>query len=203
MTPEDPEVGAEDADFLLALSDFGRVVQGLASDPLVHLETFGAIAGGILVAGGRRIEFDLLDPTAFAGTHSGAKFFDYIRRYRSVPGREGPFVTPAAVWYMRLCVPDWLTYVQKILRDLRAGAPWSWMGTVLAIARRFGTQAEIVPRIRATQEAARMARLLPAGSTRRASSKRSSAGSPEGRNPSAGLIRSPASSGTAPQRGGA
>jgi hypothetical protein len=151
----------EDVDLMLAVSDYGRVVRGFAGDPSVQIEAHGPIAGGFLLAGGRRVEFDLLDPSAFSGERSGNEFFDYVLRYRSRPGSEGRYATPPVVWYMRLTVPDWLSYVQKILRDLRAGAPWRWMEVVRHIARRFGTEGKMVSRIENAKEAARMARLLP------------------------------------------
>ncbi|MCI4347238.1 MAG: hypothetical protein L3J97_01300 [Thermoplasmata archaeon] len=151
----------EDVDLMLAVSDFGRVIRSLAKDPTAYVEKVGAIAGGFLIAGDRRIEFDLLDPSAFSGERSAVEFFDYVFRYRSRAGPEGRYAAPPVVWYMRLMVPDWLTYVQKILRDLRAGAPWSWMEIVLDIARRFGTRADLVPRVAEAREDARMARLLP------------------------------------------
>lgn len=153
----------EDVDLMLAVSDYASVVKKLGEDPRVFIESVGGMAGGFLTAGGRRIEFDLLNPSSFSGNRTGEEFFRYVLRYRSQESSEGRYVLPPVVWYMRLLVPDWLTYVQKILRDLRAGAPWHWMVDVLDLGRRFGTRERLAPRVDEAREAARIARLLPVG----------------------------------------
>lgn len=44
---------------------------------------------------------------------------------------------PKVVWYMRLVIDRWELYVPKMLRDLRAGVPWSTAEEVQRLADRF------------------------------------------------------------------
>lgn len=53
---------------------------------------------------------------------------------------------------MRLAIPDWETYVQKILRDVRAGVPEETREDALAVARVFGVEETLRPRAEKVEE---------------------------------------------------
>ncbi len=58
---------------------------------------------------------------------------------------------------MRLVVPNWLIYVQKTLRDIRAGVPEETLEDVLAMARVLGVEDTIRPRVEKTRDVIAMA----------------------------------------------
>jgi hypothetical protein len=57
---------------------------------------------------------------------------------------------------MRLAIPDWEIYVQKILRDVRAGVPEAKLDDVMEIAGVLGTAELLEPRVSKTRETIRM-----------------------------------------------
>jgi hypothetical protein len=113
--------------------------------------------GGHVLVRGALVRFDLLDPAAYSGRRSGADFFGYVTRYESDPSPLGRMARPPVVWYMRAVIDRWELYVPKILRDLRAGAPWSTVDGVRRIARRNGVEAVLEPRLESIRRAARVA----------------------------------------------
>jgi len=150
----------DDVDLMLTVSQFEPIIEKLSHDLEVYINVSGNIAGGHVSMDGRKIEFDLLNPSSFSGRRSGDEFFDYVLKHRSKQTELGPTAQPQVVWYTRLMVPDWETYIQKIVRDLGNGAPWRWIEGVKAIARRFGTANLLASRINELQEAARVAGVL-------------------------------------------
>ena len=157
---------SRDVDVLLLARTYEKGVDALDHDPSVVSITreSGQMAGGHFMVGPTLVRFDLLDPGAFSGRRSGDEFFDYVARYGSRAGPEGRVATVPVVWYMRLVIEGdaWLVQVQKILRDLRAGAPWSLMTRVRVLARRFGEDAKISARIERVRIEAERAGLLAA-----------------------------------------
>jgi hypothetical protein len=57
------------------------------------------------------------------------------------------FASLEAVWYTRLMVRRWRVYADKILADVVANANLGRLNEVREIARRFGTEQTVAPRI--------------------------------------------------------
>ncbi len=150
-----------DVDVMVLPGDYRRAVEAIDRDPSVASMDRGpaSIPGGHVIVRGQLVRFDLLDPAAYAGVRSASEFYRYVRRYGSEPSPAGRVARPAVVWYMRLVIDPYELYFPKILRDLRAGVPWSTVDAARRIARRFGVRARVGPRIRLLAEVAEIARL--------------------------------------------
>lgn len=145
--------GTEDVDFAVTMRDFGRVMKQLEDDPRFRdVENLGTIGGAQFFTGNRWMDVDFVNPKLFRGNKSGDAFIRYIRRYRSRKTPAGPVARPEVTMYMRLIGPDWAIYVQKILRDIRAGVPEDTLEGALAIARVFGVEEILRPRMRKTKD---------------------------------------------------
>ena len=155
---------SHDVNALLMAREYSRLVGEIDKDPGVVSMTReeGEMAGGHFIAGQSLVRFDLLDPSAFSGKKDGDEFFDYVHQYASTKEGDIPYADPAVVWYMRLLVggEGWRVQVPKLLRDVRAGAPWELLDRVREIASRFGVQETLGHRIPILQEQARRAGLL-------------------------------------------
>ena len=81
-----------------------------------------------------------------------------MMNYRSAKGPNGNVARPEVVWYMRLVIPDWEIYVQKIMRDVRAGVPASLMDEVEEIGKVFKVQYILRERMQAAREYLEMSR---------------------------------------------
>ncbi len=153
-----------DVDVLLLAREYTTGVDALDHDPTIVSMTRerDEMAGGHFVDGPALVRFDLLNPRAFSGHRPGDAFFDYVERYGSRASSEGAVATVPVVWYMRLVIEgdSWLVQVQKILRDLRAGAPWSLSKDVLRIATHFDVQTRLKERLGLVRQEAERAGLL-------------------------------------------
>lgn len=98
----------------------------------------------------RTVEF--LDPGYFSGERSPDEFIDYVKRYRSTKERVGYIVDPEVVFFMRLMVVDWEIYVQKIMRDIKAGLSIDLLQDVIRISENLGVKEKIEPRVEKTKE---------------------------------------------------
>ncbi len=149
---------SRDVDALLMTKEYARVVEEVDHDPAVVSMTreAGQMAGGHFVVDQSLVRFDLLDPQPFAGRRPADDFFDYVARFGSRERNGLRFARTATVWYMRLVLPGeaWRVQVPKVLRDVRAGAPWSLLTTVGRIGRRFGVHDRLLPRLRVLREQA-------------------------------------------------
>jgi len=156
---------SQDVDALVMTKQYGAAVRALDKDPSVvsFSHERNQMATGHFHTRYRLVRFDLLDPTAFAGTSAGDDFFDYVARHGSVLTEDGRMAKVAVVWYMRLVIEgdSWTAQVGKILRDLRAGVPWETTSGVRRIARRFGVGQRVDQRLLTVEDAARLAGLLP------------------------------------------
>ena len=154
-----------DVDVLLMAREYARAVDALDHDPSIVSMTRegGEMAGGHFVVGHSVVRFDLLNPEAFSGRRSGDDFFDYVARSGSRKTSGVAYAKVPVVWYMRLVIEGeaWMVQVQKILRDLRAGAPWGLTKDVDRIARRFGVQARLRDRMGLVRQEAQRAGLIP------------------------------------------
>jgi hypothetical protein len=145
--------GTEDVDIAVTMREFTRVLEELERDSRFRdVESLGTIGGAQFFTGDRWLEVDFVNPQLFRGKKSGDAFIRYVKRYRSRPTPVGRVAHPAVTWYMRLVVPDWQIYVQKILRDIRAGAPEEFLETALAIGGFFGVKELLRPRVGKTRE---------------------------------------------------
>jgi hypothetical protein len=155
---------SQDVDALLVARDYARAVRILDKDPSVESfsEEEGRMATGHFHSRFRLVRFDLLDPSAFSGARSGDAFFEYVARHGSELSNEGRVATVPVVWYMRLAIEGdaWTAQVGKILRDVRAGAPWALKARVLRIARHFGLAPLVSERWRMVEEGGRRTGLL-------------------------------------------
>jgi hypothetical protein len=152
-------VGTMDLDFAIALKDYTTVLTKMASHPRVRdMEDLGTIAGCKFRVETRWVDVEFINPKLFCGKSPPDHFIDYVRRYRSEHTDLGPCATPPVVWYMRLAVPDWQIYVQKIIRDFRAGVPEKTLEDAVAIAAHFGIRELIESRVRQAREMIELAR---------------------------------------------
>jgi len=150
-------IGTGDIDVAIALKDYAKVLEKLRAHPRVrNVEDVGTMAGSEFRIGTRWVDVEFINPKLFAGKRPPDDFIDYVRRYRSERTELATFAAPEVVWYMRLAVPDWQVYVQKILRDVRAGVPSSFLDKVLDIARHFDVLDVLAPRV---EEARKMIEL--------------------------------------------
>lgn len=150
--------GTEDVDFAVTMREFNRVLAQLNDDPRFReVESLGTMGGAQFFTGDRWLDVDFLNPKLFKGEKSGDGFIRYIKRYRSRRTSAGPVANPEVTWYMRLIVPDWAIYVQKILRDLRAGVPEETLRGALAVAQVLGVEETLRPRVGKTKEFIRRA----------------------------------------------
>jgi hypothetical protein len=146
-------IGTLDVDVAIALRDYARILETLRAHPRVrHVEDLGTMAGCEFRVGTRWVDVELIKPALFSGRLPPDAFIDYVKRYRSERTDVGPVATPGVVFYMRLAIPDWEVYVQKILRDVRAGVPQATLDEALAIAGHFGVRSTVEPRVRRARE---------------------------------------------------
>ena len=132
----------------VALKDYPRVLETLRRHPRVrNVEDLGTMAGCEFRIGTRWVDVEFINPRLFAGKGPPDDFIDYVRRHRSERTDVATFATPEVVWYMRLAIGDWEVYVQKILRDVRAGVPPSLLDKVLDIAKHFDVLEVLAPRV--------------------------------------------------------
>ena len=151
------ETGTEDVDLLVSLAEYQGTFEKLAGDRnFRHMEALETIGGGQFFTGDRWIDLDFINPRLFRGKLSAERFVSYVKRYRSRKTAFGRVAAPEVTWYMRLVVPDWEIYVQKILRDIRAGVPDELLGEALAIARHLGVDDVVRQRIEKVKEMAGM-----------------------------------------------
>ena len=148
----------QDFDVMVLPKGYARAVERIDRDPAVVSMSRGPaeMPGGHVLVRGTLVRFDLLDPAAYSGVRRGEEFYGFVARYRSDLTDLGRIARPEVVWYMRLVIDQWVVYVSKILRDLRAGAPWSIATKVDRIAHRFGVQRMIRERMEHLKEDARV-----------------------------------------------
>jgi hypothetical protein len=162
-----------DFDVMVVPKGYARAVELIDRDPAVVSMSRGPaeMPGGHVLVRGTLVRFDLLDPAAYSGVRPGGEFYDFVARYRSDVTRLGRVARPEVVWYMRLVIDDWELYVSKILRDLRAGAPWTIATKVDHVARRFGVQPIVRARMEQLREDARVVGLDPGSPSGRSASR--------------------------------
>jgi hypothetical protein len=137
--------GTKDVDILLPSAEYGRA-EFLRSEGLTVLSNTGNFTNGYLhLSSGRTVVWDVLNPDLFGGE----PFYEFVRSRGSKAWAVGRVASPAVVYYTRLLVKGdhGRRYMLRIRRDLDEGAPDSWVRGTLAIAKRFGAEATVRPKV--------------------------------------------------------
>lgn len=146
-------IGTTDLDFVLTPKGFDRVEKRLENSSRFKirdkiktmLET-----GFMFENTWQTVEF--IDPATFSGDKGPDDFIDYVKRYRSIKKEIGHVAKPEVVFYMRLMIVDWEIYIQKILRDIRAGIPEEVLDDVIEISKNLDVKDKIKPRVKKTKK---------------------------------------------------
>lgn len=140
---------SRDVDALVLPREYARAVRELDHDPEVVSisKEPGSLVSGHFIASGSLIRFDLLEPNAYSGDRTGEEFYQYVGHYRAVEQEGLTIAKPPVVWYMRLTIDDWRTYVPKILQDLQSGGDLRWLDEALDVANRFGRGPAVAERV--------------------------------------------------------
>jgi hypothetical protein len=137
--------GTKDVDILLPSAEYGGA-EYLRSEGLTVLSNTGNFTNGHLqLPGGRTVVWDVLNPDLFGGE----PFYEFVRSRASKAWVVGRIAAPPVVYYTRLLVKGdhGRRYMLRIRRDLDEGAPDSWVRGTIAIAKRFGTEATVLPKV--------------------------------------------------------
>jgi len=147
------DIGTEDIDFVITPKGFDEIDDELEKSSkfriidkiktMIETKFFFENAW-------RTVEF--LDPGYFSGDRSPDEFIDYVKRYRSTKEKVGYIADPEVVFFMRLMVTDWEIYVQKIMRDIRAGLSVDLFEDVIRVSENLGVRGKIEPRVEKTKE---------------------------------------------------
>lgn len=147
------EIGTYDLDFVLTAKGFSEIESKLkdSSDFRVIDRVKTMIESEFMFENTwRTVEF--IDPGYFSGEKTPDGFMDYVKRYRSVKKNIGHVANPEVVFFMRLMIQDWEIYIQKILRDIRAGLPLTLLDDVIDISKTLGVEEKMNPRVEYTKE---------------------------------------------------
>jgi len=147
------DIGTYDIDFVLTTKGFSELEDRLKESPRFKVvdKIKTMIESEFMYENTwRTVEF--LDPEYFSGKKSGDEFIDYVKRYRSTKKDIGYVADPEVVFYMRLVITDWEIYVQKILRDIKAGLPVTVLDDVMDIAETLGLKEKMKSRVEYTKE---------------------------------------------------
>ena len=159
--------GSLDIDIIVVSEDYKETLEKI---PKV-LETLGLHAALIdehpimslfeVSAGQKIIELEVVN-SGFYSTRKN-EFFGYAKQYRSVVKGGVRYAKPGLVWYMRLFLVDWKTYLYKCIRELsmarKSGCGFDFkeqLNNVLEIARAFGTEKKIRSRVKALEKMGRV-----------------------------------------------
>ncbi len=144
-----------DVDVMVTTADYRAALARLGADTeLTQAWDGGAVTRfGIRGAGGTPL--DVVDAGVFAGTRTADEFFDFLVHEESTEADGIRYVSAAAVWYTRLLTKRWRVYAEKIVTNVLDGVSPERLDQVEAIARRFGTDAVLRPRIEYVREALR------------------------------------------------
>lgn len=147
------DISTSDLDFVLTPKEFHRIEERLEDSSKFRIRdrVKTIIETGFMFENSwRTVEF--LDPSYFSGEKTPEEFIDYIKRYRSKKKDIAYVAKPEIVFFMRLMVVDWEIYIQKILRDMKAGLPRDILDDVIEIGGYLGVQDRIKERVDRTKE---------------------------------------------------
>jgi hypothetical protein len=137
--------GTKDVDALVRAEQFDGLEFLKGEGLLIRTATGTITSGELKLSDGTTIPFDLLNPAWYVGAgHTGEEFFAFVARTAKRKS-YGLVANPGVVYYTRLLVggPHGEAYLERMRRDLDAGAPPSWVNDALEIAARFGTVTKI------------------------------------------------------------
>jgi predicted nucleotidyltransferase/(2Fe-2S) ferredoxin len=141
-----------DVDVLVTTADYRTAVDRLREDDELTLAWEGGPVTRFGIAALRGVPLDVVDAGFFAGTKTGEEFFDFLVHEQATEADGILFVSPEAVWYMRLMTKRWRTYAEKIVTNVLDGLTADRLQQVEEIARRFGTEETIRERIAYVRE---------------------------------------------------
>ncbi|MCI4341057.1 MAG: hypothetical protein L3K11_01565 [Thermoplasmata archaeon] len=144
-----------DVDAMVTTSDYVETVLRLRGDPRLVFRSESDGVAQFYVRPLGDMGLDVLDAGSFSGDSPGAAFYDFVVGESSSTAEGVRFASLEAVWYTRLMVPRWQVYADKILSDVIANASLGRVDEVRKIARRFGTERIIAPRIEYLREEAK------------------------------------------------
>jgi hypothetical protein len=141
-----------DVDVMVTTDDYREAVARLGRDDALTL----AIEGGPVTRFGitalRGVPLDVVDAGFFAGSKTGAEFFEFLLHEGSTDPDGLVYASPDVVWYTRLMTTRWRAYAEKIVTNVIDGLSVAHLDRVEAIARRFGTEGTIRERIAYVRE---------------------------------------------------
>ncbi|MCI4350684.1 MAG: hypothetical protein L3K15_04145 [Thermoplasmata archaeon] len=141
-----------DVDVMVTTDDYREAIARLGRDTELTL----AIEGGPVTRFGitalRGLPLDLVDAGFFAGSKTGAEFFDFLLKEGSTDPDGLVYASPEVVWYTRLMTTRWRAYAEKIVTNVIDGLSVGYLDRVEEIARKFGTEATIHERIAYVRE---------------------------------------------------
>jgi hypothetical protein len=150
-----------DVDVMVTTAEYGAAVERLKADP----DLTAAFEAGPVARFGirdlRGVPLDVIDAGVFAGSRTGAEFFEFLLGEQSTEVDGISYVSPEAVWYTRLLTKRWRAYAEKIVTNVLDGLEADRLAGVEAIARRFGTEATLQERIAYVREELKRPELDP------------------------------------------
>ncbi|HEV2166398.1 MAG TPA: hypothetical protein VGS23_05415 [Thermoplasmata archaeon] len=140
--------GTKDVDVMVTTADFESTVAKLLKDPRIRLRGMREGLALLAIESAQGAAMDILDAAPFAGKRSGEEFFRFLVEKESIVLDGIRYATTPLVWYTRLLAARWKIYAEKILVNILDGADAGLLARAQEIARDFGTEAEIAPRLR-------------------------------------------------------
>ena len=147
------DIGTADLDFVLAPKKFDKVQKQLEKNSKFRVrDRIKTMIESEFMFENTWQTVEFIDPAYFSGKKTPDDFIDYIKRYRSRKKEIGYVAKPEVVFYMRLMITDWEIYIQKILRDIRAGLPEETLDEVIEISKTLGVDDKMEPRVNKTKQ---------------------------------------------------
>lgn len=139
--------GTLDVDVMVTTSDFESALSRLLKDPRIRLRGLREGVALLSIESARGAPLDLLDAAPFAGVRSGEEFFREMIEHECTEVEGIRYASTPLVWYTRLLTSRWKVYAEKILVNIADGADPGLLRRAEQISDRFGTRAEIEPRL--------------------------------------------------------
>jgi len=141
-----------DVDVMVATADYATTVAWLKAESGLAFDWDDGKLCRFRLLGLGGLPLDVINPTVFSGKRTGQEFFDFLLSEGSLTVEGIPYATPTLVWYTRLLTKRWRAYAEKIVTNVIDGVPVDHLDGVEEIARRFGTEVEIAPRVAHVRE---------------------------------------------------
>ncbi|MCI4348795.1 MAG: hypothetical protein L3J93_01050 [Thermoplasmata archaeon] len=146
------QTGTSDVDVMVTTADFDATVAVLLKDKRIRLRGLREGVALFAIESAQGVGFDLLDAAPFGGTRTGEEFFRFLIDEESTETDRIRYSSTALVWYTRMHASRWRVYAEKILVNILDGADPKELERVEAIARRFGCEEALRPRIAYVRE---------------------------------------------------